>query len=222
MSSSGEPARDTRVERVEERLTIPVVLAAVVSVPAVFLAMGDGATATLGMVLNWATGAVLVGESIILLILSGDIREWIRTHKLTLAIACATIPAVIFLVGPVQVLRLALTIGALRIFRAGRILRAGRVLREKAQLKAWPGRLLLGGATVIAAVFVAVILADPTSGSRQIIEWTFDRFGVVTTTIATVFAALVLAAATVITLRYRRVPGVPRWLARLARRSTDS
>ncbi|MDV6012347.1 hypothetical protein [Haloechinothrix sp. LS1_15] len=215
MTSSDRSARDARAERVERQLTVPVVLAAVVSVPAVFLAMGEGTAAQVGTVLNWASMIVLVGESVILLLLSGDILAWIRTHKLMLTVACLTVPAVVFAIGPVQILRLVLSIGALRILRVGRILRAGRVLREKTQLNSWHGRLVLGGATVLAAVFVAIVLADPTSGSRQIVEWLITHLGVVTTTVLAVFAAAILAAATVLVLRYRRLPGLPQRVSRL-------
>ncbi|SNR28856.1 hypothetical protein SAMN06265360_101272 [Haloechinothrix alba] len=203
MTTSGQAARNTRAERVERQLALPVVLAAMVSVPAVFLAMGDGVTATVGTVLNWASMCVLVGESLVLMLLSGDIFDWIRSHKWTVGITVLTVPAVIFMIGPVQILRMILAIGALRILRVGRILRAGRVLHEKAQLTTWPRRIVFTAVTVLAAAFVAIVLTDPTSGSRQIAEWILDRFGVVATTVLTVLAAAILAVGTLIVLRYR-------------------
>ncbi|PRX48275.1 hypothetical protein B0I33_10489 [Prauserella shujinwangii] len=193
-------SRNARAEEVEQRLAGPVLVAALVSVPAVFLSTASGPTAVIGTVLNWASLAVLLGESVLLLVLSRDVAAWIRDHRWHLLVAGVTVPAVVFLVGPVQILRLVLSIGALRVLRAGRIVRAGRVLRRRLGWRHHRGRWLLGGATVLAAAFVTIVLADPTSRSRHVTDWVLDHVGV-----APVLAAgLLLAVGTAVVVRYRR------------------
>jgi hypothetical protein len=65
-------SRDQRAARWERRLALPVIIAAVVAVPAVFLtAASDVRYAMLGTALNWASLAVLTGEAVVLFILTG-------------------------------------------------------------------------------------------------------------------------------------------------------
>lgn len=134
-SDSPERGRDARAGEVEGRLAIPVLVAALVSVPAVFLTTTGGTTAVIGRVLNWLSLVVLLGESAVLLWLSRDVLAWLRNYRWQLIVTAVAVPAVVFVLGPVQILRLLLAVGALRILRAGRILRA--------------------------AACVAIVLADP-------------------------------------------------------------
>ncbi|WP_116051317.1 hypothetical protein [Amycolatopsis palatopharyngis] len=195
-----ETERDSRAERMEERLAIPVLIAALVSVPAVFLTTtGDETTIVVGKVLNWASLVVLLSESLVLLWFSRDIVAWVRTHRWKLLVTVAAVPAVVFLVGPVQIVRLILSIGALRVLRAGRILRAGRVIRRRAGLTGRRGHWLLGGVTVLAAVFVTLVLADPTSRSRQLTDRILDQFGI----LPAIVAGLIVAAS-ILVLRHQR------------------
>ncbi|WP_199430430.1 hypothetical protein [Qaidamihabitans albus] len=216
--STADSAPGTRAEQVEERLAIPVLVAALVSVPAVFLTTTGGTAAVVGMLLNWLSLVVLLGESAVLLWVSRDVAKWVREHRWQLIVTGATVPAVVFAVGPVQILRLLLSLGALRILRAGRIVRAGRVIRRRAGLDKGRGRWLLAGATALAAVFVAIVLADPTSRSRRVTDWVLDNVGVV----PAIAGGLVLAAATVLTLRYRSSDRVRDTLRRLTRRRDAS
>jgi CsoR family transcriptional regulator, copper-sensing transcriptional repressor len=187
----------------ERRLALPVVLAAAVSVPAVFLTMADDERFVLaGTAVNWASVVVLTGEAVMLFLLAGDRFAWAKRHWWKLAIAAAAIPAVILAVGPVQVLRLIQFVGALRILRASRIIKAGQVLARRSKLRGpWRYVPTVGGAT-LAAVFVAVVLADPTSTSRQYLE----RAGGWITWLVVILAGSILAAATFIVLRRRPDP----------------
>lgn len=196
---------DDRVRRVQRRLALPVILAAAASVPAVFLTLaGDGATRLVGVGLNWASLAVLTAESVLLFVLSGDRLAWLWRHKWTLLITAIAIPAVIFAVAPVQVLRLAhwflRFFGALRVLRANRIIKAGRVLARRI---GWDGRwryLPILAGSLVAAAFVALILADPTSTVRNLIAKIDGWLGVV----AVLVAGAILAAATFVVVRFRR------------------
>jgi CsoR family transcriptional regulator, copper-sensing transcriptional repressor len=191
--------RDDRADRVEQRLAIPVIVAALVSVPAVFLTMMEGTAQQVGTVLNWASLAVLTGESIVLFMLASDRARWLKEHRAVVLIALATVPAVVFAVGPVQLLRLVRFVGALRLVRVNRILKAGRILRTRAELEGPWRNAIAVGITLVAAAFVAVVLADQTSESRRLLQGVTSRFGLV----PVVVAGLLLAGATFVVVRNR-------------------
>jgi hypothetical protein len=198
--------RDSRADRVEERLAIPVVIAAAVSVPAVFMTIvGDTRTALVGTLLNWASLGVLTAESVLLFLLTGHRLAWLRRHRWTVVILAVAIPAVALTLAPVQVLRVALRLiqffGAVRVLRAGRIIRAGAVLARRV---GGDGRwrhvpIMIG--SVVAAVFVVLVLADPTSTARVLLT---ERGP-----LPVLLAGGILAAATFIVLRYRRRAAQP-------------
>jgi CsoR family transcriptional regulator, copper-sensing transcriptional repressor len=183
----------------EERFAVPVIAAAVASVPAVFLTMLEEPLATVGSVLNYASLAVLTAETVVLFLLARDRISWLREHWWIAAVAAASVPAVIFAVGPVQLLRLLRFVGALRIIRVGRILKAGRILRQRAGLTGPLRTALVVGVTLLCAVFVALVLADPTAQSRVLLEQTLEALGPA----AVVVAGLILAGATFVVWRTR-------------------
>lgn len=197
-----------RAEAVERWFTTPVIIAAVVSVPAMLLTTLDGAPAAAGAAINLLTLVVFIAETTVLLALTPDRLDWVRRHRFTLLVTLASIPAVILAVGPVQVLRLVRVvrlIGALRILRVRRIIRAGRVLRTRAGLTGWAWRATFLALSALAAVFVAFVLTDPSSPTRQVIDTGVGRFGFV----LPLLAALVLGAATFIALRARQTGESP-------------
>lgn len=190
----------------ERHLFIPVLIAALASVPAVLLTLwGEGLAADIGHGVNWLAGIVLWGEWIVLLLLAKDKLEWIRTHKWTTFVVLLTIPAVVFALGPTQVLRAVRAVGALRIIRVTRIVEAGSVLRRRMGLSGPWGLALLGTATATAAAVAGLILADPTSASRQYAESLLEDVGVW----PAVAAGAVLAAATAIVAYHRLRPRSP-------------
>ncbi|MCT2585383.1 hypothetical protein [Actinophytocola gossypii] len=182
----GDGSTNERAQAIEQRLDVPVLVAALVSVPAVFLTMTDGVLAVLGNVLNVVSGVVLVGESVLLLLLSREKLAWIREHRSELLLAVATIPAVVLLVGPVQVFRLLIFVSALRMLRVRRILGAADVISRRTNLGPRRHRAVLWVVTVIAVVFVGVVLADPTSASRRAVDWIVAHVGLVPAAVAAV------------------------------------
>jgi CsoR family transcriptional regulator, copper-sensing transcriptional repressor len=190
---------EDRAERVARKLAVPVLIAALASIPATFLTLFEGTLATTGNALNAASGAVLVAETVVLLALADDKRAWLRRNRWLVGLTVVVVPAVVFAVGPVQILRLARVVGALRIIRVRRIFKAGRIIRERHGLDGRWGRWLTVGVTLLTAGFVAVVLADPTSRSRQILDDTLGRFS----TPGIVLAGLLVAAATYVVLRDR-------------------
>lgn len=198
-------ARDSRADRVEERLAIPVIIAAGVTVPAVFLSVvTEGTAARIGVLLNWASLMVLTAESALLFLLTGHRLTWVWRHKWTIGILAVAIPAMIFLAAPAQAIRFILRaihfFGALRILRAGRIIKAGRVVARRI---GWDGKwryvpIFIG--SVIAAIFVAMVLSDPSSSSRDLL----DQVGAWPRALLVLLAGTILAVATFVVVRNRR------------------
>ena len=194
----GQEAPVDRADRLAERLALPVLIAALASVPAVFLTLLDDPYETIGNGLNTLSGAVLIAETVVLFAVSEDRLAWVRRNKWLVLLALAIIPAVVFAVGPVQLLRLTRVahairmVGAVRIIRVGRIMKAGRILRERAGLDARWQKVIAVTATLLAAAFVAVILADPTSASGGALRSAVDVVGVP----GVVLAGIILGGAT--------------------------
>lgn len=197
-----DPTLQERAERWEQRLAIPVLLAALVSVPAIFLmATADGVPETVGRALNWASMVVLLGESLVLVLLSKDVAEWVRAHRWELLLAAVTVPAVVFAVGPVQILRVILAVGTLRVLRVRRILRAGRVLLRRLQLGARRRKAVVVGVLLLAGTFVAVVLANPSSKTRRFLSLLAGQIGL----IPTILVALMLVGTLYVIIRWLSV-----------------
>lgn len=201
-TADAHPVRD-RADEVAERFTVPVILAALAAVPAMFLTALEGRPAQAGTIINYVSLAVLTAEAVVLFVLAGDRRQWLRQHAWLVGVALATIPAVVFAVGPVQVLRLIRFVGALRVLRVRRIVRAGRILRKRAGLTGPGATAVAVVGTLLAAAFVAIVLADPTSRTRGLVDGTIEQFGV----LPTVLAGLLLAVSTFVVWRSRRDSG---------------
>ena len=182
---------------------MPVLVAALASIPAMFLTVADGALSVTGHVVDAISGAVLVAETLILLAVAENKRAWIRSHLGLIVLTVAVVVAVVFALGPVQVLRLIRTIGALRILRARRIVKAARAIGLR---HGWTGRLsqvLAVGAGLLVAVFVGVVLADPTSRSHDLLSRFFGELGTPLVVVLSGVAGVVLGLATYLLARDR-------------------
>jgi CsoR family transcriptional regulator, copper-sensing transcriptional repressor len=192
-----------RADRWQEKLAIPVLVAALASVPAVFLTLFDDPYATVGSGINMVSGGVLVAEALVLFAVSEHRLAWLRRNWWLVALAVIIVPAVIYAIAPVQLLRLLYVlraVGALRIIRVKRIFKAGRILRERAGLNRWWQRTIGFLVSALIAVFIAIVLADPSSQSRQLLDGAIDVVGVP----GVVVAGLVLGGATWIVVTARR------------------
>jgi hypothetical protein len=201
-------AENGHARTLERRLALPVLICAVASVPAVFLAMwGDGWWAEFGHRVNWLAGLVLWAEWILLIVLAENKLGWLRTHKWSTFVAAVTLPAVFFALGPTQVLRLLRVAGTLRLLRVTRIIEAGGVLRRRTGMTGRRGAVVAVTTTVLSAVFVTAVLADPTSTSRRYAESLLESVGVWPVVLAAVL--LTGATAVVIVRRRRRARTLP-------------
>ena len=180
-----------REERWQRRLALPALVAALVSIPAVFLTLFDGHVQTAGSVLNTASGVVLIGETCVLFLVAEDKWGWLKRHLWLVLLAALILVGTLLALGPLQLFRLLRLVGTLRILRAGRILKAGRLVAGRVEGR-W-NQFLAIGVSVLVAVFVTITLADPTSSTRTLIENVIPlQFGPVTIALA----GLALAVAT--------------------------
>lgn len=201
-SEEPSPEENSYSQALERRLAVPVLVSAVVSVPAIFLTMwAEGTWATIGQWANWLAGLFLWGEWILLIVLAENKLAWLRTHRWVTFVAAATLPAVIFALGPAQVLRLVQVAGTLRLMRVTRIVEAGGVLRRRMGLTGRWGRAVVIATTALSAVFVTAVLADPTSTSRQYALTALEHLGVWPLLVG--LAATIVAGSTVLVV-YRR------------------
>jgi len=202
-----------REAQLQQRLAVPVLLAALASVPAVFLTLLEDPARTAGVVLNTLSGAVIVAETIVLFALSEHKLRWLGQNRVLVVLALLVIPAAVMAAGPVQLLRLLKIVGALRIVRIGRIIKAGRILRERAGLDGAWQRVIGIGVTLLVAAFVALVLSDPTSYTRQILDGAVAWLGVT----GTILAGVVLAIATYVVRTGRFKKAAPSRVAASAR-----
>lgn len=173
-------------ERWEKRLAWPVLIAAIVSVPAVFLTLLDEPFEMIGHIGLWATTVVLVAETVILFLVSPKKMDWLRHNWWMVGLTIAAVIAVVFSIGPMQLLRLLRSVGALRVLRAKQVAKAGESLGKKGRSR-WRKRLGKILATVVVAVFVVIALVDPESEARTFLEDLVGEDGVI---IAAIFAGL--------------------------------
>ncbi|MDN5595170.1 MAG: hypothetical protein ACTIB7_13620 [Brevibacterium aurantiacum] len=190
-----DDSKATREQRWQERLAVPVLVAALVSIPAIFLTFLSEPWSDAGRVINLLSGLVLVGETLILFLVTPDKKSWFKRHLWLIVLTVLVIIGVIFALGPVQLFRIIRLVGALRILRTGRIIKAGRLLSGRISGR-W-NQLAALGVSILVAIFVAATLADPTSTVREILRGVlpFD-FG----PIAVIASGLILAGATFIVL----------------------
>ncbi|TLP79832.1 hypothetical protein [Nesterenkonia sphaerica] len=173
---------EKRVEKVRERwenwLAWPVMIAAIASVPAVFLTLLDEPFEMIGHVGLWLATAVLVFETVVFFLLSPKKIDWVRRNWWLIGLTLAAVLAVIFSIGPMQLFRVLRSVGALRVLRAKQVAKAGESLANKGRTR-WRQRLGETLATVVVATFVVLALAVPESDARTFLEDLVGEEGVV-------------------------------------------
>lgn len=156
-------------ERWETRLAWPVFVAAIVSVPAVFLTLLDEPFEMIGHVGLWLVTAVLVFETVVLFLVSPAKIDWIRRNWWLIGLTGGGILAVVFSIGPLQLFRVLRSVGALRVMRAKQMARAGESLGKKGHSR-WHQLLGKVLATLVVGSFVVIAMVDPDSEARGALE----------------------------------------------------
>lgn len=115
---------DERSERIERAFEWPIVIAALLVIPIIFLEQTDAGEPweTIAYFANWLIWTLFLAEVVVMLTVVPDRRLWLRKHPLELAIVVLTPP---FLPASLQ---------ALRVFRLLRLLRLIAVVRYARRL----------------------------------------------------------------------------------------
>src|SRR5947209_2657119 len=105
---------ETREQRWERRLQVPMLIASLAVIPLVIIAADNFSPEVerIGRILNWGTWVMFVGEIVIMLAVTENRRRWLRTHPAELI---ATVLSPPILPGPLQAVRF------LRVLRLARL-----------------------------------------------------------------------------------------------------
>jgi voltage-gated potassium channel len=130
-----------RAERMERRLELPLLLAALLTIPTIAIEQSSAGQPwdTIATGLNWTIWLSFVAEMVLMLRVSSDRGRWLRAHPLDLAIVILTPP---FLPASLQ---------AARVFRLLRLLRLLMVAKLSRRLLSTEG---VRDAAVLALVTV--------------------------------------------------------------------
>ena len=112
---------DERIERIERRFEIPVIVAALLVIPVIVIEESSFGEPwdTIGAVLNWGTWFLFFTEAVVMLVVVSDRWRWVRQHPIEVAVVVLTPPFLTALAG-VRLLRL---LRLLRLFRLAPIAR---------------------------------------------------------------------------------------------------
>jgi voltage-gated potassium channel len=106
-----------RAEAAQRRLEWPMIAAALLTLPAIFLEDSSGTAHTIGVWLGAATWLVFAIEVVVMLILVDDRWAWVRTHLLDVVIVVFTPPFVFASLQGLRLLRILRVLRVLRLFR---------------------------------------------------------------------------------------------------------
>jgi hypothetical protein len=108
---------DQRSRRIERRFELPLIVAAVLTIPVTILQLSPPAEPlrTIGDILNWIIWAAFFAETVTMLAVVPSKRDWLRHHPIEVAIVLFTFPLLTAAVQSVRVLRI------LRLFRLLRL-----------------------------------------------------------------------------------------------------
>ena len=183
LGEGSEEKLDEVQERWENRLAWPVLVAALVSVPAVFLTLLDEPFEMIGHIGLYLVTVVLVFETVVLFLVSPEKIAWIRRNWWLIGLTGGGILAVVFSIGPLQLFRVLRSVGALRVVRAKQVARAGESLGKKGSTR-WIQVLGKVLATVVVASFVVIAMVDPDSEARRTIEDLVGEDGAIAAAVA--------------------------------------
>jgi voltage-gated potassium channel len=109
---------DERSREIERRLELPLLIFALLTIPAIALEYGDAGEPweAIGVTLNWMIWLAFVAEVVIMLRVVPDRARWLRDHPLDLAIVIFTPP---FLPASLQAARIFRLLRLLRLLKAG-------------------------------------------------------------------------------------------------------
>ncbi len=159
-----DPARDPRGARWEARLRVPVLTAAWLALPTVFLYFSkvEGALAALALGLAWAIWVVFFVETAVMLTVVADRRAWVRGHLFGLAILAATFPLLTKALEALLAARALSSVQAIRLLqvlylaKAGKLLKGALIVRRSGRPSRHP-LITSAFVLVLSATFVGIV-----------------------------------------------------------------
>jgi hypothetical protein len=141
-----DPGADPLGARWEERLRRPVLAAALLALPTVFLYFSklEGWVAILAVTLAWSIWIVFVVEAAIMLTVVQNRWAWIRGHLFGLAIIVATFPALTQILEGLLAARALSTLQGTRVLqvlylaKAGKLIKSALILRRNGAIARHP------------------------------------------------------------------------------------
>ena len=111
-----------RAERIERRLELPLLVAALLTIPAIAIEQSSAGEPwdSIATALNWLIWLAFLGELVAMLAVVPDRRRWLREHPLDVAIVVFTPP---FLPASLQAARVFRLLRLLRLAKAGILMR---------------------------------------------------------------------------------------------------
>jgi hypothetical protein len=127
-----DPQQDPRGARWEQRLHAPVLGAAWLSLPTVFLYFSDLGEAweITAVALSWLIWIVFLAEAVIMLAVVDDRSAWIRGHLFGLAILIATLPLLTHVLEALLAARTLSALQGVRILQALYLAKAAKLLKS--------------------------------------------------------------------------------------------
>lgn len=156
-----DPRTDARGARWEHRLHLPVVGAAWLALPTVFLYFSEkhGPMELVAVGLSWLIWLVFLAEAAIMLTVVADRRGWIRHHLFGLAIVVATFPLLTHILEGLLAARALSTLAGARVLqvlylaKAAKILKSMQILHRRGRAPRHP---VAATALIVALAVVAV------------------------------------------------------------------
>ena len=156
-ASASSDARWQRAERVQRRFDPPMLVAALLVIPA--LAIEEGAPgepwSTIALGLNWAIWLAFLAEALVMLALVPNRWRWIRSHPLDVAIVVLTPP---FMPAALQSLRV------FRLLRLLRLLKAVQLSRQLFSVHGLRWAAVVALTTIVAGGAAFAVVERPEQG----------------------------------------------------------
>jgi len=153
---------DEHSERMQARFDLPVMIAALLTIPLLVIEESDygQAWAAIGVALNWGTWLVFLAEVVVMLRVVPDRKRWVRENPIAVVVTALT-PPFLEVLAPVRMLRL------LRVLR---LVRLAPLMHRVFSLEGLRYAAILAAVTVLAggAAFAAV---EPHQTTGEGIYW---------------------------------------------------
>jgi hypothetical protein len=126
-----DPVRDPRGARWERRLRVPVLTAAWLALPTVFLYFSklEGALEVVTLSMAWSIWVVFLVEALVMLAVVRDRRAWLRGHLFSIAILVATFPLLTHVLEALLAARVVSAVQAVRVLQVLYLAKAGKLIK---------------------------------------------------------------------------------------------